>query len=285
MRFAAVLAALIASTAVAQPVAAPPPDARVVLNTFTVIRANPIGLDLQGTLGYRKRIGDSEELLWKSRHYSLNAMATINPANATLQAFAVVEPIAVFQLKVGAEYRQFFGILGNLLSSADPDMAVNAPDLKLLEAGQYASYGYNFYAEPVLQAKVGPVAIRNAFNVGYRGVGLRAGDTTYYDPALDLRLPGSGVLIQNTAMALYIAERWVAGLRYDLHNPLNYANNDVHRAGFLAAYTFWDNGPSMWNKGTVLAMAHWPLKHPAGASRGAVPTFVVGFSTESDLFR
>lgn len=285
MRILPLVASLFASAAAANPAPPPMADTRVLLNTFSVFRANPIGLEQQATLTWRKRLSSSEELLWSSQHLALGAMAGVNPANVTAHAFAVLEPIAVFNLKVGADYRRYLGMFGNIISSTDPELSLLSADLKAAERGQYGGGAYSVYAEPVLQAKVGPVAIRNALNVSYRSASLTPGHVAYYEPGLDLRLPREGVLVQNTALVLYLGGKFVAGLRYDLQTPLALPGNDVHRAGVLMAWTFWDNGPSMWNKGTLVTMVHWALKHPAARERGLLPTAVIGFSTESDLLK
>src|SRR5262245_33117304 len=74
------------------------PRNRLYVGTWTVGRYYPAGFDQQLELTFKQRIGDSEDLLFKTRSWQVGAMGAWNPANWSARVQAMVEPIAVFQL-------------------------------------------------------------------------------------------------------------------------------------------------------------------------------------------
>src|SRR5262245_12106737 len=166
----------------------PEPRERYTLGTFLVGRYNPIGFDLQGTLGYRQRIGDSDDLLFKTRFWSLSMMGGWNPANWSARVEAMVEPIAVFQLRAAYDTRGYFGIFGAQLSGSNSrfDITNEALDKSI---GSYPAVVHAFTLEPTLQAAIGPVAIRDSFAVEYANWDIPFGHSYVYDPGADLIRP------------------------------------------------------------------------------------------------
>ena len=258
------------------------PRNRLVASTFTVLRYHPIGLDQQVTLAFRQRIGDSEDILFKSRFWSVGAMGAWNPANWSARVEAMVEPIAVFQLRAAYDTRGYFGVFG--AQSSAPTVQTLDTSVAAIDAsvGSYPATVHVFSAEPTLQIAFGPLAIRNTFAVEYADWNIRSGDTYVYDPGADLIRGSPGWMISNTLTVAYLGERFLAGALYQWHNPLGTAENlQVHQAGLIGTYTFFDRGAAhgWFNKPTIVALLFYNVSNRARL--GFTP--VVAFTTESDL--
>lgn len=261
------------------------PDTRLIASTFTVVRYYPIGLDQQLTLKLRQKIGDSEDILFRSRYWSLEAMGAWNPANWSARVAAEVEPIAVFQLRAAYNTRGYFGGFGAILSSPSPTQDITDPAIATATANDedYAGMVNSFSVEPTLQIAFGPIGIRNVFSWSWGAWTARTGDLFVYDPGPDLLVPANGATLSNNATVVFLGDRFFAGALYQWINPLG-VPAAVHRVGLIGSYTFYDRGaanPGWFNKPTVLALALFHLQHPGRA--GFFPTLIVAFSTESDL--
>jgi hypothetical protein len=261
------------------------PRDRLMVTTFTVGRYNPIGLEQEAMAIFKRRIGDSDELLFRTRFWSIGAGGAFNPANWTAKVEAEVEPIAVFQLKAAYEAFGYFGNFGSIVSSADPNMDITDAGLAAAaDRGENRpTIGQTLSLHPTLQAAVGPIAVRNTFSVTYGNWSVPNGHTVYYDPGPDLLLPADGVTLSNSAAAVYQGGPLVAGALYQWFNPLDVPNNMVHRVGALATWAFVDRGPGpgYFNKMSVVFLSLFNVQHRGRA--GLFPTLILGISTESDL--
>jgi hypothetical protein len=282
-----VLTLALAEAARAADEPAPSPAAtRLIASTFTVARYYPAGADQQIALKLKQRIGDSEDLLFRTRFWSVEAMGAWNPANWSARVSAEVEPIAVFQLRAAYDVRGFFGVLGAVLSSTSPDQDITDAAITASTARDedYPGVVQSLSVEPTLQVAFGPIGIRNTFTWSYGTWNARAGDLFVYDPGPDLLVPASGVTLTNSATVVYLGERFMAGALYQWLNPLGVPGNQAHRVGVIGSFTFFDRGPvdpGWFNKPTVLAIA---LFHPQHRGRaGWFPTLIAAFSTETDL--
>ena len=264
----------------------PEPRNRLVASTFSVIRLFPTGLDQQVTLGFRQRIGDSDDILYKTRFWSVSAMGGWNPANWSARAEAMVEPIAIFQLRAAYDAKGYFGGFGALLSSTDPAQCITDLCLDAATAADqdYPGVAQTLTLEPALQIAIGPLAVRNTFAVEYSAWSVvPATDTVVYDPGPDFLRPASGWTLTENATVGYLGDRFFAGALYQWINPLGLPGNAVHRVGLLGTFTFFDRGSAhgWFNKPTIIALALFNLAHRGRA--GPVPTAIVAFTTESDL--
>src|SRR6185295_2927373 len=66
------------------------PHDRLIAGTWTVGRVSPIGFDQQVSLTFKERIGDSEDLLFKTRSWQVGVMGAYNPANWSARVEAMV---------------------------------------------------------------------------------------------------------------------------------------------------------------------------------------------------
>lgn len=300
-RFALLLLGLmVPAQALAQSPTPAVPERRVVLNNLLVARFNPLGLENQTRLGYQSVLYRNDAALFRDNFLFLGASAKLNPASVKIGPSVEVQPLSIFGLRLAAEYVGFFSTQGFLQSrpSANADYSQASLDAGESAGLQYAASGLRFALEPLVQMKVGPIAVRNRFALEYWSMSLRDGDRVWYDATLDTLVPGKGLIYTNDLDILFLGRPpLVLGARYSLVEPLYTAShltvdedlledNGHHRVGLLAAYVFWDEGYTGFNKPSVLLNVAWYLTHRyrAGAEVSrAVPYVVLGFAFQSDL--
>ncbi|MDQ3262281.1 MAG: hypothetical protein M3Y59_01275 [Myxococcota bacterium] len=279
----ALLLSLASFAALAQP--APPRDPRLLLNTFTVVRLNPLGADLQATVSYVTPIGDSDDRMWRTRFWSLGAKATVNPAEASVQGIFEYEPLAMFQLKAVAEYRGYFGGFNELLSfpTLDPEYSDTAIRAAAAAGQNYATTRYNLRVEPKLRAAFGPIGLQNTFSFIYGVNQVRPGDQVFYEASMDMLRPANGVTLVNSFNAVYLAGPMTAGLVHEWAIPIGLNPEDqIHRVGSVFSWRFYEDTAAWVNKPTVFALVMFNVQHRGRA--GPIPTVVVGFASETDLW-
>ena len=276
------------------------PSKRVVLNSLTIVRWNPLGLEEQIRFGYQRRLYDSEQAVSRDNFVFLGLTPKINPAYIKAGPALELQPLSVMNLRFTAEYISFFSTFGMLQSMPGP--AADYSDTTLArekDAKQnYATGGAHLMTELLLQAKVGKVAVRNRFALEYWKMNLRAGDRVWYDATLDTLVPGDGWVAADDADVLYQPGNGLTvGVRYSFVEPL-YASADFrpeelpaggnghHRVGPLVAYTFFEDAYSRFSNPSILLIANWYLVHRwrtgADVSR-AVPYLILGFAFQSDF--
>lgn len=261
------------------------PHDRLIASTWMVGRYYPAGADLVGTLTFKQRIGDSEDVLYKTRSWQVGVMGAWNPANWSARVEAMVEPIAVFQLRAAYDVRGFYGVLDALLSSTDPhqDISDAALDRAAATDQDYPGNVQGITVEPALQAAFGPFVFRNTFGIEYNVFSVRPGDTVVYDPGPDILRAARGWTLTESATLGYLGAHLFAGAQYIWIDPVGVVGNQEHKVAAIAAWTFFDRGVAhgLFNKPTLVAIAIFNIVHRGRA--GPFPTLVAGLSTESDL--
>jgi hypothetical protein len=276
------------------------PARRLVLNSLFVTRLNPLGLELQTRGGYQALLYRDERPLFRDNFFFVGASPRLSPAGIRAGPVVELQPLSIFTLRLSAEYVGFFSTVGFLQSYASPnadasDTARNAG----ADAGlNYAASGARFAIEPIAQMKVGPIVVRNRFALEHWRMGLREEDRVWYDPTLDTLVPGRGFTYANDLDVLFTGlPPLVVGARHSLVKPLYSSrqlaagepltvDNSHHRLGLLAAYVFYDEGYTAFNKPAVLFNIAWYLQHRfrTGADvNRAMPYLLLGFAFQSDL--
>jgi hypothetical protein len=326
-------AATATTTAAPETAAIPPPSApppipswRLVLNNLFVFRYNPLGLEDQIRFGVQKRLYESERPIARDNFVHLGIYPKINPAYIKIGPSLDFQPLSVFNLRVAAEYMQLFSSFGMLQSFASPaaehsETALNANrDAKL----NYATGGLHVMMDPFFQIALGPIALRNKLRIEYWKMTMKppAGEThrVWYDTELDTLVPSDGWILADELDVLFVLKRkWqlAAGARYVTVQPIysdrqfataadrtafedngDFGGNTSHRIGPIAAFTFFDDGYTAFNKPTILLIANWYLKHrnragkrpcvditgECGSSVG-LPYIALGFSFQSDFLK
>lgn len=301
------------------PDAPPPSEWRLMLSDLTVFRLNPLGLETRGRFGLQKRLYYSEKAVAKNNFGFFGLYPKLNPASAQLGVGGELQPLSILNLRTYAEVQQYFGTFGYLQSFSSADGNYSDHNLDELEndaaTEPQKAKMFHFSIAPLLQVKLAKnkIALRSLTQLDYWDFDVRAGDSSAYEATFDTLLPDKGWTLSMDNDLLYTgAQNLAVGLRHSWVRPFYkerhfasaaefeaYDNdNEHHRLGLFLAKTFRDDGPSKFNKPTLILIVSWYLKHkyrtgepdtiPTGftsedyTSR-AVPYFLIGFAFESDF--
>ncbi len=279
------------------PMADKPGPVRWTFSHLDVIRLNPLGLETQNKLLYRRRLQESESILFADTYGAAGASLKLNPAFLKVGPVFEFQPIAVLHLKVAYEFMQFFGTFDYVQSYAEPtDPEGYADDNRADNAdAAYVTNGHHVYIEPTLQAKAGAVAIRSKFALEWWRMDLEGEDTVWYDATLDTYVPGEGFVVTNDTDLLYLGiEGFIIGARMSWVNPIYRDEHFVGdaipdgfdgmshlRAGPLALYTLSEEKGAVPIMHRVLANVSWYVNHPN--REGAMPYILVGYAYNRDI--
>lgn len=289
-----------------------------MLSDLTVFRVNPIGLETRARFGVQQRLYASNKAITRNNFAFGGLYPKLNPASAHLALGGEIQPASIFNLRVFGEVQKYFGSFGYLQSF--PTATANYSDQTLKDLSDSATMPpqtatiLHASIQPLLQLKVGKIAIRGLFQFDYWALkNIRSGDSVAYEATFDTLLPDNGWTLSIDADVLYTGRKNTAiGLRYTHVHPFyrdeHFANAAEHetydgenmhdRLGLFAAYTLRDDGPSTFNKPTVILIASWYLNHrwrtgePGMLTSDerrddftsrAFPYLLLGFAFESDL--
>jgi hypothetical protein len=296
--------------------AAPPqtpeaPARRVVLNNLVGFRYNPLGLEDQLRAGVQQRLYQSERAALKDNFLFGGIHPRLNPAFFKLGPSLEIQPLSVFNLRLASElvgYYSTFGFLQSFRSALD-DYSDSALRRGRDQKRNYSAFGLHVLIEPTVQLRFGPVVIRDKLSIEHWRLKLRPGDRVFYDVTLDTVVGSIGWVVQNDLDVLYLHDfksfsgalrgaRLAAGVRYTAVRPFydagdvrpwedpKSAANGHHRVGPLAAFTFFDDGYSRFNKPTAIVIANWYVDHRFRTGRdtsAGIPYLILAFAFQSDL--
>lgn len=295
----------------------PPAGWRFMLSDLTIFRWNPIGLETRARIGLQKRLYASEKAITRNNFGFVGAFPKLNPASAQFALGAELQPASILNIRAFGEVQQFFGTFGFLQSFGSANANYSDDLLKNLRddptRGPQSKRLLHASIQPLLQLKVGPVAVRSLFQLDYWSFDLRPGEDVVYEPTYDTLLPKNGWTLAVDTDVLYVGKPGLAvGVRHTVVRPFYSSThftdaadeaaydgeNGHQRVGLFAAYTFRDTGPSRYNKPTVLMIVSWYLSHrwrtgepemmavgtsSADYTSRAVPYFILGYAFESDF--
>ena len=271
----------------------PIPQHRIVYENLFGVRVNPLGLEDQYGLSYRLRLYASDSLALRDNAFAVGISPTLSPAISRFGGHVELRPLTVLSLQGGFYQVGYLGSFGSLQSF--PDATANYSDTRLderEEAGQhYPTNGFEVHLRGLGLAKLGPIAVRSDTNAYYTDVDLHDGDTVYYHPRLDLLMPDRGWGLTSDEDLAYVSDfGLVAGARYSVATAFvdGEGPGSIMRLGPLAAYTFFDEPGSTWNKPTLIAMFQWWLIHPyrTGAdTHQGLPYIAVAFRFDGELWK
>ena len=279
----------------------PYPAERLLLRNISLIRLNPLGLFDELRLTYRRRLYDHDSVALRDNFAGAGVVGVITPAFLRGGPSVEIQPASVLQLTASYEWIRYFGTF-NFLQSF-PSARADYSDTTLKERGDvglnYSTSARELTLTALLQAKVGPVAVRSSTRLIRTDANLIAGDRTYYHTLYDIMAPAHGWLVANDSDALFVGRKRLAiGARYSMVHalyddddfaqgkPRSTSNTPIHRLGPFAAYTFYDDPNAAINTPTLVVLSQWWLKHRyrTGADVSqAMPFVVVAFSMTSDL--
>ena len=304
------------------PDAPPTGDLRFMLSDLTIFRLNPLGLETRARLGFQKRMYYSEKPVAKTNFWFAGLYPKLSPASAQIGVGGELQPVSIFNVKVYGEVQKFFGTFGYLQSFASASEDTNFSDSHLKDMRddpatepQKATL-FHFGVAPMLQIKIAKnkIALRALTQLDYWDAsGIRSGETSVYEPTFDTLLPDKGWTLAMDNDLLYTgAPNLAVGLRHTWVHPFYkrehfatqaefdaYDNENAHhRLGLFLAKTFRDDGPSRFNKPTLILILSWYLTHKYRAGEPgtlpmnhtaddyisrAMPYVILGFAFESDF--
>jgi len=318
-----------------EPVPTPPPPAptpppveapskypdgwRLMLSDLTLARYNPVGLETRARFGLQKKLYPSTSPATENNFVFIGLSPKLNPASAHIAAAVEIQPASIFNLRLAAGIQQYFGSFGYLQSFktaasnySDRRLAFNKDNPNASTEPQAALIGH-VSIHPMLQLKFGKIAVRALLQLDYWELDVRPLDVVAYEPTVDTLLPDGGWTLQTDTDVLYVTGTGlVAGLRHTWVHPFyedrhfenaaeheRVANDNAHqRIGFFGAYTLRDDGPSTFNKPTIVLIVSWYLFHKYRAGEPTIlppdhmsadyksrviPYVLLGFAFESDF--
>ena len=301
---------------------APPPSKytdqlRFMVSDLTILRLNPTGLETRLRVGAQKKLYPSDKKITENNFWFVGAFPKLNPAGAHLALGGELQPASIFNLRVFGEVSKYFGTFGYMQSFtsananySDHTLAANA-DNPTPATEPEAARSMRVSVQPMLQLKFGNIALRSLAMFDYWSLSTR--NANAYEPTLDTLLPDNGWTVATDSDLLYVTDFGLAaGLRHSWVKPIyaskhfadaadeaEYDGQNAHqRLGLFGAYTLRDDGPSRFNKPTLVLIVSWYLTHkyragePAMVDPGhtaddyrtrAFPYFIAGFAFESDF--
>lgn len=288
---------------------------RLVLSDLTIFRLNPIGLETRTRFGLQKKLYASTNKVTENNFFFVGMFPKLNPASAQFSIGGEIQPASIFNVRAFYELQQYFGTFGFLQSFTSANS--NFSDTQLKELADQpatepeAKLVKHFSVQPTLLLKFGKVVLRSLLMIDYWDFKTRG--TLIYEPTFDTLLPRQGWTMATDTDLLFVPGTGLAaGLRHSYVKPFykddhfnDAADRDAydgqnshHRVGFFGAYTFRDDGPSTFNKPTVLLILSMYIQHkyragePSTLDAGhsaddyrtrAFPYLVLGFAFESDF--
>lgn len=288
----------------------PPPRYRLLATSVLGASYNPEGIEEQLRVGAQMLLYRSRDPAFRDNFVFVGASPRINPTFTRVGPSIEIQPLSVFNLRLSAEFVNYFGSLGTLQSFPSPlsDFSATVRDRNKEQGLHQGTTGARLSVSPFFQVKIGPIALRDQLVFEYFAVNLPAGNTAFYEPAFDTLIPGHGKLLTNDLDLFYVHDlpgggffdhgRIAAGARYTMFKPLwndrdflpgqdpSTERNEMHRVGPLVAVTLFDGGYSRFQKPTLVAFAQWYAAHRNRTGRDvdqAVPYAVLAFIFQSDL--
>ena len=256
-----------------------------------VLQGNPILLRDMASLDYRYRLYESESRLLRDNYLGFALRPVLSPGFSRIGGAVELAPASVVRLGVSWEQVNYFGTFNQLQSfeNASSDYSDARLGARADDDQNYAASGTDISLSLLLQNRLGPVILRDLFELHRVSYALRPGDGFLYDPVNDLLVARRGFTFTNDFDILYISTLGViAGLRYTVTDALypetaggGQRNGPTHRLGPSMSYVVFQNPGAAFDSATIFVLLNWWLKHRyrAGAEvSAAVPFLSVGFS-------
>jgi hypothetical protein len=279
-----------------------PPEFRITYSDLTAVRLNPLGLETRPLIGFERRLWKDPGILTRDAYIGFKLAPYLNPALARLGAMVEVKPAAVFALRAGAFFKNWFGTFGQL-DAYDSPRAEHCDQCMLDRGDQGLTVGVAtaFEAElgALAQIKVGPIAVRHDAAFYYQDAKI-PGNTVFYDSRLDMVVPDGGVSTTQETDVLYVTDFGLAaGARFSaLHafyrdsdyragESVENDNTPAMRLGPAVAYTFFEDPGAAFDKPTLIFLSQWWLQHRYRTGEDisqAIPYVAIAFRFEGQLW-
>ena len=212
-----------------------------------------------------------------------------------------VKPLAILRLRASYGVLTQYGNFQFTQSYDTPTAEHFTAEYYATTENRYATVGSQGIFGALLQAKVGPIAIRNDVNFYRTDIGLKDNtglfgtDDVFYYIQDDIMLAAHGWHMTNDSDVLYLSDSGLtAGIRTTVTKAFypddvfldgestKDPNGPTVRMGPLIAYTFYDKPEQKkrFNKPSVLLITQWWVKHRYRT--GAAADFGESISDDSD---
>lgn len=258
---------------------------------LTALRLNPLGLVNASALNYQYTLYKSTNPLFQTNYAGLTFQPLLSPAYIRIGAGLELQPLSVLRLSAVYETIKFFGNFNFLQSYASTD--ANWSDSAQEERADlaYDATGSQLSLGALLQAKVGNVAVRSNMKFMNFDMELNEGDIAWYDPMLDVLIPGNGWGYTNDLDVIYVSDMGlVVGLRdtvttmwFDGEDP----NPISHRVGPLVSYQILTDPGKKVDSVSSFLVVNWYLSHRFRTGEDVnqlVPYVAVGLTVTGQLF-
>ena len=192
-------------------------------DTLFAARANPSGVVVHSSFELRHQLYSSTSKVLEQNFLAPALRIGISPANASLGAAFIVQPLSILSLWAELRGNQYFGTFRRLQSFGE--ITANFSDevqSRRAEANRhYSTLGLQAFVGGVLQLKLGRFAWRSSFRGLWQDFELADGQPYFYESELDVLVRNRGWTIAGDSDFFYFAgERLIVGLRHALVTPL-----------------------------------------------------------------
>lgn len=291
-----------ASMEARSPIEAQSPLHSLVYTSVLGLRLNPLGASESLRVAYRFRMFDSDSPLFRPANLTMGVLTQLTPAFARFGPSIEISPIAVWQLSVSYEIVGFFGSFAGALPFSSPNDNVSDAERARLEAAHVnrPMLGGVLTISNLLQAKVGPIAVRVQLQFFRYDMQARASETVFYDPNSDMLVPVHGFFLTQDTDLLYVTRfGLIVGARHTLAHAFygepaprvspGFGNlNSQHRLGPIALYEFFDKPGARFNRPAVALIAQWFLQHRYRTGfevTQALPQIILAFLFQGQLWK
>ena len=214
------------------------PNSQWAFSNMLALRYNPLGLQDELFLGYKKKLYNKPEsnLLFGKSYWWTGLVTRASPQFAMIGGFFKTSPIAILELQGSFSRVQALTEAAKMPDyyTAGTQDAVATTISSRAPTGNFITNGWQSSLQARLQAKVGHIAVR-VTNL-FRNFNLNTdegliGDDLFYDQTLDLVTPLQSWVYQNDTDILYANANkpWVLGARYTFARSLtDIAADDVN---------------------------------------------------------
>jgi hypothetical protein len=272
-----------------------------VYKNLTAFRYNPLGLVNEHTTGYRLQLFDKDSKILSDSYLGAKVHTWVTPAYARIGPRIEFQPAALLNLAASYEFVGYFSTFGLMQSFPSPTSDYSDTRIDELEDQEtnYTTIGQFVTLSALLQAKAGPIAVRNNVQFFWADYDLRAGDRVFYSQMLDILQADRGWALSNDTDVIWLVndKLKVAG-RYSLAHafydeddflpvePVSKPNGPIHRLGPGLLYTFFDRPYQRFQKPTAILLVQWWLQHRYRTGQDVpqgIPQVILGFAFEGQL--
>lgn len=274
-----------------------------VYRSTTAVRYNPLGLSTFFRIGYqRPLLGPQENILLQRTYVGLFGVTTITPAYVRGGLRVDVQPLAFLQILVAYEAMGLFGTFDTLQSfrRASEDFS----DAAQVERGKQglarSTTGAIFTAEPILQAKVGPILLVSDTTFLHTNFKIPAGDRFYFDLPLGMLALDDGWQVTNETDLSYVTSFGLSvGARHGVYHVF-YEDDAIagdearakeigtlEYAGPLIGFSWKEvQGPKRFNQPAIFLNCNFWIQNPYRTGQEVsqtVPYVIAGFTFKGTL--